>query len=71
MRDLAGERDFEAAAEAEAVDHGDGRNAQRLQAVDHRMGAADRGLDRARIGGAAEFVDVGAGDEAGCSSPSE
>ena len=62
---LAGERDFEAAAEAEAVDHGDGRNLQAFEAVDHRMGAADRDLDRPRIGGAAEFVDVGAGDEAG------
>ena len=62
---LAGERDFEPAAEAEAVDHGDGRNLQAFEAVDHRMRAADRGLDGARIGRAAEFVDVGAGDEAG------
>ena len=29
------------------------------------MRAVDRDLDRPRIGGAAEFVDVGAGDEAG------
>ena len=62
---LAGQRHFEAAAEAEAVDHGDGRNPQGLQPVDHRMRAADLGLDRAGIGRAAEFVDVGAGDEAG------
>ena len=62
---LAGERDFEAAAEAEAVDHGDARNFQVFEAVDHRMRPADGGLDGARIGGAAEFVDVGAGDEAG------
>ena len=47
------------------MDHGDRRNPQRFQAVDHRMRAADLGLDRARIAGAAEFVDVGAGDEAG------
>ena len=70
MRDLAGQRDFEPAAEAEAVDHGDRRNSQRFEPVDHRMGAADRGLDRARIGRAAELVDVGAGDEAGLFSPS-
>ena len=63
---LAGQRHFEAAAEAKAVDHGDGRNFQAFEAVDHRMGAADRDLDRPRIGGAAEFVDVGAGDETGC-----
>ena len=30
---LAGQRDFEAAAEAEAVDHSDTRNAQRLEAM--------------------------------------
>ena len=46
---LAGERDLEAAAEAEAVDHGDVRHAQRFEAVDHRMGAADGLLDRVRI----------------------
>ena len=62
---LAGQRHFEAAAEAEAVNDGDGRNLQRFEAVDHRMGAADGDLDRPRIGGAAEFVDVGAGDETG------
>jgi len=62
---LAGERDFEAAAEAEAVDHGECRDFQAFEAVGHGMGAADRRLDRAGIGGAAEFIDVGAGDEAG------
>ncbi len=62
---LAGERDFEAAAEAEAVNDGDGRNLQTFQAVDHRMGPADGRFDGPRIGRAAKFVDVGAGDEAG------
>ena len=62
---LAGQRDFEAAAEAEAVDHRDGRNLQRFEPVDHRMRPADRGLDHVGIGRAAKFVDVGAGDEAG------
>ena len=42
---LAGQCDFEAAAEAEAVNHGDGRNPQFLEAVDHRMRAADLDLD--------------------------
>src|SRR5712664_5024175 len=62
---LTGKRDFEAAAEAEARDHGDGWDLQGLEAVDHRMGTADRGLDRLGIAGATKFVDVGAGDEAG------
>ena len=62
---LAGQCDFEAAAEAEAVNHGDRWNPQFFQAVDHRMRAADLELDVARIAGAAEFIDVGAGNEAG------
>ncbi len=62
---LAGKRDFEAAAEAEAVNDGDGRNLQTFQAVDHRMRPADRGFDRAKISRAAKFVDIGAGDESG------
>ena len=61
----AGERDFETAAEAEAVDHRHGRNLQRVEPVDHRMRPADRRLDQSRIGGAAKFIDVGAGDETG------
>ena len=61
---LAGQRDLEAAAEAEAVDQGDRRHAQRLQPVDHRVRPADLGLDRAGIADAAEFIDVGTGDEA-------
>ena len=62
---LAGERDFEAAAEAEAVDHRHGRNLQSFKPVDHRMRPADRGFDRLRIGRAAKFIDVRASDEAG------
>ena len=34
--------------------------------VDHRMRPADLGLDRLGIAGAAEFVDVGTGNETGC-----
>ena len=63
---LAGQRHFEPAAEAETVNHRDGRDLQAFEAVDHRMGPADRRLDNSGIGGAAEFVDVGAGNEAGC-----
>src|SRR6266550_2138651 len=63
---LTGERDLEAAAEAESVDHGDRRNLQPFETIDHRMRPADRGLDSLRIGRAAEFVDVGARDETGC-----
>ena len=47
------------------MDHGDGRNSQGSHTVDHRMRAADFGLDHARFGSAAKFVDVGAGNEAG------
>ena len=36
-----------------------------FEPVDHRMRAADLGLDRARIGRAAKRIDVGAGNEAG------
>jgi hypothetical protein len=63
---LAGERHLQAAAEAEAVDDRDRRQPQRLEAIDHRMRAADFGFDGLRIAGAAKRVDVGAGDEAGC-----
>ncbi len=63
---LAGQRHFEPAAEAEAVDHGDVRHAQRFETIDHRMRARNRGFDHGRIGRAAEFIDVGAGDESGC-----
>jgi hypothetical protein len=62
---LAGQCHFEATAKAETVDHRDGRNFETFEAVDHRMGTADGDLDRPRIAGAAEFVDVGAGNEAG------
>ncbi len=60
-----GQRHFQPAAETEAVDHGNRRNLQSLQPVDHRMRAADLRLHRARVGGATKFIDVGAGDEAG------
>ncbi len=62
----AGECDFESAAKTETVDHGDGRNLQRFEPVDHRVRPADRGLDRLGVGGAAKFVDVGAGNKPGC-----
>ncbi len=62
---LAGERDFEAATEAEAVNDSDGWNLQSFKPVDHRVRPADRGLDLPRIGRAAKFIDVRAGDEAG------
>src|SRR5579871_4696264 len=62
---LAGERHFKSAAEAKAVDDGDLRQPQRLEAIDHRMSPADRSLDRLRITCAAKLIDIGAGDEAG------
>ena len=62
---LTGQRNLEAAAEAKTVDHGDGRKLDRLQPVNHRMRARNLRLDRGRIGRAAEFIDVCAGDETG------
>ena len=62
---LAGERHLQAAAEAEAMDDGHARNPQGLKPVDHRMRAADLGLDGTRIGRAAKRIDVGTGNEAG------
>src|SRR5437763_4814278 len=55
---LAGERNFEPTAQAEAMDHRDGWNFERLEPIDHRMRPSDRGFDRSRIGCAAKFVDV-------------
>ena len=47
------------------MDHGDGRNLQIFQPIDDGVGTADLRFHGARIGGAAEFIDVGAGNEAG------
>ncbi len=62
--EIAGQRHFEAAAEAIAVDHGDRRQRQPVEAVEHGMAARQRRLDRRGIGNAAELGDIGAGDEA-------
>jgi hypothetical protein len=62
---LAGECHFEAAAKAKAVNHGDGRNPQFFQAIDHGMCAADLELDQTKLN-----VDGGAislGHPVGCS----
>ena len=63
--EIAGQRHFEPAAEAIAVDHRDGRQRQPVEAIEHRMAARQRLHDRRRVGDAAELGDVGAGDEAG------
>ena len=62
--EIAGQRHFEAAAEAIAVDHRDRRQRQPVEPIEHRMAARQHRLDRRRIGNAAELRDVGAGDEA-------
>ena len=67
--EIAGQRHFEAAAEAIAVDHGDRRQRQPVEAIEHRVAARQRRLDRRRIGNAAELGDVGAGDEAASAWP--
>ena len=62
--EIAGQRHFEPAAEAIAVDHRDRRQRQPVEAIEHRVAARQRRLDRRRVGDAAELGDVGAGDEA-------
>src|SRR4029079_15926679 len=62
---LAGQRHFEPATETKAVDHGDRRQPQLLEPVNHGVRPADLGFDGAGIGRTAKFVDAGAGDEAG------
>ena len=61
---VAGEREFEPAAEAEAVDHRHGRHVQVVEPIDDRVRLRQAGLDIGRVGHVAEFADVGAGDEA-------
>ena len=63
--EIAGQRHFEPAAEAIAVDHRDCRQRQPVEPVEHRVAARQRLLDLRRVGDAAELGDVGAGDEAG------
>ena len=67
---IAGERHFESAAQAIAVDHRDGER-QPVEPVEHRMAAGQQRLDLRHIGDAAELRDVGAGDKAARSWPSE
>ena len=61
---MAGQRELQAAAQAEAVDRSHGRNGQRLDAVEN----ARHGMDDLRDFGlgleVVELADVGAGDEA-------
>jgi hypothetical protein len=61
---VAGERDLEPAAEAVAVDHGDGRRRQAIEAIDNAVRLAQPLLRHGGVGHGGEFVDVGAGDEA-------
>ena len=61
---VAGERDLEPAAQAIAVDHGDRGHGQVVEPIDDRVAVGEARLDRGHVGHAAEFVDVGAGDEA-------
>jgi hypothetical protein len=61
---VAGERDFEPAAEAIAVHDRDRRRRQAIEPVDHRVRLDQARLDGAGVGHGAKFTDVGAGDEA-------
>ena len=61
---VAGERDLEPSPQAIAVNDGDDRHRQVIEPVDHRVRLGEARLDVGRIGHAAEFTDIGAGDEA-------
>ena len=50
---VAGQRQFEPAAEAIAVDHRDGRQRQAVEPVEHGMAARQQRLDLRGIGDAA------------------
>src|SRR5205085_8776672 len=62
---LADQRDLKTAAKAETVNDGDRRHTETVDAVGHRMRAGHCGLDLLWISGAAELIDIGAGDESG------
>ena len=61
---VASERDLKSAAEAKAVDHGDGRQRQPVEPVHDAMAARQQRFDLRDVGHAAELRNVGAGDEA-------
>jgi hypothetical protein len=60
----AGQRDFGAAAHAEAVDRGDRGAGQFGQSLEHVLAASDRIVHGALAVEFLEFLEVGAGDEA-------
>ena len=60
----AGERELEATAEGKAVDQGDRRDRQRLEACDDRLARPHEVVAFRRGGELGEFGDVGAGNEA-------
>jgi hypothetical protein len=61
---IAGERHFEAAAKAIAVDDRNGHAWQLVEPVQHRVAAGQQRFNLRRIGDAAKLRDVSAGDEA-------
>jgi hypothetical protein len=64
MRDWQASATSRPAAETEAMDDRDRRQLECLQMIDDGMRGADARFHHLGIAGAAEFVDVGAGDEA-------
>ncbi len=62
---LAGERQLQPAAKAEAMDAGNDRHLQRLDPVEQRMRPIERRLEHAGIGHLLELGDVGPRNEAG------
>ncbi len=62
---VAGERHFQPAAEAIAVNDRDRDRRQPVEPVEYGVAARQRCLDLRRIGDATKLRDVGAGDEAG------
>src|SRR5262249_52191309 len=60
---VASERDLEPAAETIAMDDGDRRRAEMIEAIDHRVRLAQALLHHGGVGEPAKFADVGACDE--------
>ena len=61
---IAGQRDFQSAAEAIAVNHGDGRQRQPVKTIKNAMTADQQRFDLCGIRDPAKFTDIRTRDEA-------
>src|ERR1700676_3991983 len=61
---IAGQRDFQSAAKAIAVNYGDGRGRQTIETIENGMTADQQRFDLCGIRDTAKFTDIRARDEA-------